>query len=128
VARRRHRLAGDLAGEPRSFAALFVVSAGISFADLKGTSTALADVLGFLFGLVGLWWMVRAFLEQPVYPLWWTGLISGIPMTVLAFWTAGQFFAEKAYLLLVFAGIWALMQGIGDIARAFALRRLHENV
>ena len=32
---------------------------------------------------------------------------------------------EKAYILLVFAGIWALMEGIGDIARAFAVRGLH---
>ena len=47
-------------------------------------------------------------------------------MTGLAFWTAGQFFIEKAYVLLVFAGIWALMQGVTDITRAFALRRLHE--
>jgi uncharacterized membrane protein HdeD (DUF308 family) len=110
------------------FGALFAVSAVICFADPAGTFAALADILGFLFGLVGVWWMVRAFLEQPVNPLWWTGLISGILMTVLAFWTAGQFFVEKAYLLLVFAGIWALMQGIGDITRAFAVRRLHEAV
>ena len=27
--------------------------------------------------------------------------------------------------LLVFVGIWALMEGIGDIARAFAVRGLH---
>ena len=49
-------------------------------------------------------------------------------MTALAFWTAGQFFIEKAYVLLVFAGIWALMQGIADIVRAFAVRGLHEEV
>jgi Short repeat of unknown function (DUF308) len=108
------------------FGALFVVSALICFADPKGTFAALADTLGFLFGIVGVWWMVRAFLEQPVNPLWWTGLISGILMTALAFWTEGQFFIEKAYVLLVFAGIWALMEGIGDITRAFAVRRLHE--
>jgi uncharacterized membrane protein HdeD (DUF308 family) len=54
------------------------------------------------------------------------GLIAGILMTVLAFWTAGQFFVEKAYLLLVLAGIWALMEGVNDITRAFALRRLHD--
>jgi len=110
------------------FGALFAVSAVICFADPKGTFAALADILGFLFLLVGVWWMVRAFLEQAVNSLWWTGLISGILMTVLAFWTAGQFFVEKAYVLLVFAGIWALLQGIGDITRAFAVRRLHEAV
>ncbi len=49
-------------------------------------------------------------------------------MCALAFWTGGQFFIHRAYTLLVFAGIWALMQGIGDITRAFAVRRLHEAV
>jgi len=34
----------------------------------------------------------------------------------------------KAYVLLVFAGIWALMQGIGDIVRAFAVQRVHEQL
>ena len=47
-------------------------------------------------------------------------------MIALAFWTSGQFFLEKAYTLLVFAGIWALMQGITDIIRAFQVRALHK--
>jgi len=46
----------------------------------------------------------------------------------MAFWTAGQFFIERAYVLLVFAGVWALMQGITDIVRAFTVRRLHETL
>ena len=54
--------------------------------------------------------------------LWWLRLTTGILMIVLAFWTSGQFFIERAYTLLVFAGIWALMQGITDIIRAFQLR------
>jgi uncharacterized membrane protein HdeD (DUF308 family) len=54
------------------------------------------------------------------------GLISGILMVVLAFWTSGQFFIEKAYTLLVFAGIWALMQGVTDIVRAFQVRALRD--
>jgi uncharacterized membrane protein HdeD (DUF308 family) len=49
-------------------------------------------------------------------------------MMILAFWTAGQFFIEKAYVLLVFAGTWALMEGINDIVRAFAIRGLQEEV
>ena len=65
--------------------------------------------------------MVRAFLERPLDPLWWLGLIGGILMTGLAFWTSGQFFIEKAYVLLVFAGIWALMEGTAEIVQAFAL-------
>lgn len=46
----------------------------------------------------------------------------------MAFWTAGQFFFEKAYILLVFAGIWALMEGTGSIVRAFAVRQLHKEL
>jgi hypothetical protein len=49
-------------------------------------------------------------------------------MVVLAFWTSGQFFIEKAYALLVFAGIWALMQGISDVVRAFAVRALRDRI
>jgi uncharacterized membrane protein HdeD (DUF308 family) len=85
-------------------------------------------MLGFLFLIVGVWWMVRAFLERAINPLWWMGLISGILLTALGFWTSGQFFIDKAYVLLVFAGIWALMQGITSIVRAFQIRTLHEEL
>ena len=108
------------------FAVLFLVSGILCFVEPRATFAGLADMLGFLFLVVGIWWMTRSFAERPVNSLWWLGLISGILMTVLAFWTAGQFFAERAYVLLVFAGIWALMQGITDIARAYTVRRLHE--
>jgi uncharacterized membrane protein HdeD (DUF308 family) len=110
------------------FAALFGVAAILCFVDPAGTFAGLADMLGFLYLLVGVWWMVRSFLEKPVNPAWWLTLVSGILMTILAFWTAGQFFIAKAYVLLVFAGIWALMQGVGDIVRAFAVRRMHEEL
>lgn len=113
---------------PALFGALFLVAAVICFVSPSGTFAALADTLGFLFLLVGIWWMVRAFLEREVNPLWWLGLISGILMTILAFWTAGQFFIEKAYVLLVFAGIWALMESITDIVRAFTLLRAHQEL
>jgi uncharacterized membrane protein HdeD (DUF308 family) len=110
------------------FGALFLVSGVICFINPKSTFAGMADILGFLFLTVGVWWMIRAFLERPVNPLSWVGLISGVLMTVIAFWTSGQFFIEKAYALLVFAGVWALMEGVTDITRAFAVRRLHEEL
>jgi uncharacterized membrane protein HdeD (DUF308 family) len=109
------------------FGALFLVSGVLCFVEPRATFAGLADMLGFLFLIVGIWWMIRSFVERPVNPLWWLGLISGMLMTGLAFWTAGQFFVERAYALLVLAGLWALMQGITDIARAFTVRRLHED-
>jgi uncharacterized membrane protein HdeD (DUF308 family) len=110
------------------FAVLLLVSAVICFVNPEEAFAALADILGFLFLLVGVWWMIRAFLERPINPLWWLGLISGVLMTAMAFWTAGQFFIERAYVLLVFAGIWALIEGVSGIVRAFELRRLHEEL
>jgi uncharacterized membrane protein HdeD (DUF308 family) len=110
------------------FAVLMLVAAVICFVNPEETFAGLADILGFLFLLVGLWWMVRSFLERPINPLWWIGLISGVLMTIMAFWTAGQFFIERAYVLLVFAGIWALMQGVSTIVRAFEIRRLRETL
>ena len=110
------------------FGVLFLVSAIVCFADPTDTFAGLADMLGFLFLIVGVWWMVRAFLERALNPLWWLGLISGVIMTALAFWTSGQFFIEKAYLLLVFAGILALMHGITSIVRAFGIRAAREEL
>ena len=110
------------------FAVLMLVAAVICFVNPEETFAGLADILGFLFLVVGVWWMVRAFLERPINPLWWVGLIAGVLMTAMAFWTAGQFFIERAYVLLVFAGIWALMEGVSGIMRAFEVRRLHESL
>jgi uncharacterized membrane protein HdeD (DUF308 family) len=113
---------------PALFSVLFLISAVVCFIDPFDTFAGLADMLGFLFLLVGVWWMIQSCLERPVNPMWWLNLISGIVMTGIAFWTAGQLFATKAFTLLVFAGIWALMQGTNDIVRAFAVRRVHKDV
>jgi hypothetical protein len=113
---------------PALFSVLFLVSAVICFVDPVSTFAGLADMLGFLFLLVGVWWMTQSFLERAVNPMWWLTLISGILMTGIAFWAAGQLFSTKAYTLLVFAGIWALMQGTVDIVRAFEVRRLNKQL
>jgi uncharacterized membrane protein HdeD (DUF308 family) len=110
------------------FGVLFLISGVISLISPENTFAALADILGFLFLIVGVFWIIQAFAYREVNELWWLGLLSGILMVVLAFWTGGQFFIEKAYVLLVFAGIWALMQGVTDIIRAFQIRKLDEMV
>ncbi len=106
------------------FGVLFLIAGVISLISPENTFAALADILGFLFLLVGVFWIIQAFTERVLNPLWWLGLIGGILMVILGFWTSGQFFIHKAYVLLAFAGIWALMQGVRDIIIAFTLRSL----
>jgi len=105
---------------------VFLICGVICFALPQNTFAALADMLGFLFLAVGVWWMVEAFVQQRENPLWWLSVLTGVLMCILAFWTSGQFFFQKAYTLLVVAGIWALMHGITDIIRAFKLRSLFD--
>jgi uncharacterized membrane protein HdeD (DUF308 family) len=106
------------------FGVLLIAAGILSLIEPESTFHGFADMLGFLFLIVGVFWTMGAFVERDTNQLWWLGLISGLLMIVLAFWTSGQFFIDKAYLLLVFAGIWALMHGMTDIVRAFQVRRL----
>jgi uncharacterized membrane protein HdeD (DUF308 family) len=108
-----------------AFGVLFVIAGILCFIEPTATFAGVADMLGFLFLIVGVWWTIAAILNAG-RPLWWLGLVSGIAMCVLAFWTSGQFFIHRAYTLLVFAGIWALMQGVTDIVRAFQARSLRD--
>jgi len=110
------------------FGGLMLIAGIICFINPKATFAGLADVLGFLFLIIGSWWVMQAFLEREGNPIWWLGLIAGVLMVMLAFWTSGQFFLQRAYTLLVFAGIWALMQGVTDIIRAFRVRSLRDVV
>jgi uncharacterized membrane protein HdeD (DUF308 family) len=108
------------------FGLLMLVAGVIALISPENTFAAIADILGFLFLLVGVFWIMQAFMEREGNELWWVGLIAGILMLILAFWTGGQFFIEKQYVLLVFAGIWALMTGVTDLIRAFQIRKLGE--
>lgn len=110
------------------FGVFFIAAGVIALISPENTFAALADILGFLFLIVGVFWVLQAFVSREVNELWWLGLTAGILMIILAFWTGGQFFIQKQYVLLVFAGIWSLMQGFTDIIRAFQIRKLDELV
>ena len=106
------------------FGILLVAGGIVSLIHPRETFAGFADILGFVFLLIGVIWTVQAFAERAFNSLWWMGLVSGILMIILAFWTSGQFFLERAYTLLMFAGIWALLKGVTDLVRAFQLRDL----
>jgi uncharacterized membrane protein HdeD (DUF308 family) len=109
------------------FGVLFLIAGVISLIHPENTFAGVADILGFIFLTVGVFWVIEAFAERAVNDLWWWGLISGIAMIILAFWTSGQFYIHKQYILLVFAGVWALFHGIGDIIKAFQIRRWRDH-
>ena len=88
------------------------------------TFAGLADILGAVFLLIAVLWMIQAFMQRAFNEFWWMSLISGILMVGIAFWVSGQYFLTRAATLLVFVGIWAAMKGVTDIVRAFAIRRL----
>ena len=106
------------------FAVLLTAAGIIALINPTDTFTAFADVLGFVFLVIGIVWVIHAFAERAFNELWWLGLISGILMVILAFWVSGQFFLERANTLLVFAGVWAILKGITDIVRGFQIRKL----
>lgn len=103
---------------------IILVIAGI-YALINPIQTfgAIANIIGFLFALVGFLWIIESFATKVADPLWWLRLTAGIILVVLGFWAGGQFFITQAYTLLIFAGIWAMLHGIGDIIRAFMIRQ-----
>jgi len=106
------------------FGVLLSAAGVVALIHPEATFAGFADILGFVFLLLGIIWTVQAFTERVFNDLWWLTLISGILMVGLAFWVSGQFFLTRAATLLVFAGIWALMKGITDMVRAFQIRQL----
>ena len=120
VRRRGLRSGGDGSRQALAvgdFGGLFTAAGLVALIEPVATFADFAEILGFVFLLIGVRWIVQAFFERAFNDLWWLTLMSGILMTVLAFWVSGQFFLERAYTLLVFAGIWALLVGITASSR-----------
>ena len=106
------------------FGILLIVGGTWAVFNPLNTVASLAASLGVLFGVVAILWIIEAFATKKVNPLWWLTLVSGIGMAIVAVWVGGQLFGERVATLLLFAGAWAIMHGIGDFIRAFELRRL----
>jgi uncharacterized membrane protein HdeD (DUF308 family) len=104
------------------FSVLLAASGIVALVQPTATFVGFADILGFVFLIIGVMWMVQGFPERPINDLWWLTLIGGILMTGMAFWVSGQFFVVRAYTLLIFAGVWAMTSGLIDIVRAFQIR------
>jgi uncharacterized membrane protein HdeD (DUF308 family) len=87
------------------------------------TFLAVASILGFVFVLIGIGWMVQALATLGSSPLAWISIIAAILMIGLGFWAASQALVTQVYVLLIFAGVWALLHGVTDIVKAFMIRQ-----
>jgi len=105
------------------FGGLLLIAGFASLFNPERTFVAVADILGFVFALVGIIWLVEAFASRETNDLWWLTLIAGLLMLVMGIWLGSQLFLTKAYTLLVFAGIWAVLRGIMDIVLAFQVKK-----
>ncbi len=107
-----------------AFGVFFVIGGVWVIVNPGATVANLAVSLGLLLGLIGVFWVVEAFAARSANPLWWLGLVSGLLMIGIGVWVGQQGYAQKAITLLTFAGIWAIMQGVTDLVRAFQLKRV----
>ena len=107
---------------------LFMAGGIVMLAYPNKTFVGFAEILGWVFLVFGVLWIIEAVEEKAMNELWWLTLIAGILMVVLAFWSSAQFLTTKAYVLLIFSGIWALLHGVTDIIKAFQVRKFKKLV
>jgi len=90
------------------------------------TFFALVSVLGLVLLLQGAFDIVRGISSRGENPLWWLGLLAGVLLILLAFWVSGSDrvfqLQARAYLILFWVGLMALIRGITSIVFAFMIR------
>src|SRR5204862_2596559 len=62
------------------FGVLFAAASIICFINPKNTFAGIADILGFLFLCVGVWWVIRAFVADVGGAIRWLAVTSGVLM------------------------------------------------
>jgi uncharacterized membrane protein HdeD (DUF308 family) len=103
--------------------AVLFIGAGLMALFYPGkTFLVLAEIVGFLLVVVGALRVVESLVLREVSDLWWMQMVGGILLMLLGFWAGGQFFATRAYLILVWVGLSALIRGFLEIVLAFQVR------
>ena len=82
----------------------------------------LAAAFGLLLLSNGTFDIVYSAMAQPINPLWWLGLVTGILEVGLGFWASQQYIGTRATLLILWVGFYALFRGISDLVLAFEAR------
>ncbi|HEX5205115.1 HdeD family acid-resistance protein [Paractinoplanes rhizophilus] len=91
------------------------------------TFFALVSVLGLVLLLEGAFEIVRGVASRAENPYWWLGLVSGVLLILLGLWVSGSDrifnLQARAFLVLFWVGVMALIRGVTAIVLAFAIRR-----
>lgn len=90
------------------------------------TFFALASVLGLILIFYGTFEIIQAIAFRAVNPYWWTGLLGGSLLILLAFLVSGSdrvyALAQRSYLILFWVGFFSLFRGFTQIMLAFGMR------
>jgi uncharacterized membrane protein HdeD (DUF308 family) len=104
-----------------ALAIAFATVGTVAFIDPGRSFEGLATIFAFYLLLRGAFEIIAALVMRGSEALWWLLLVPGTAQILLAFWAAGDF-GHKAFLLTIWVGATALLQGIVEIVRAFAVR------
>jgi uncharacterized membrane protein HdeD (DUF308 family) len=99
-----------------------IIGAAISFAHPGNTFLALAEIVGWLLVIKGVFDIVLALSNRDL-EMWWLRLVLGLAEIGLALLISGDL-NSKALFLLIFIGAAAMLRGVALILVSFQLRSL----
>jgi len=103
-------------------AILFIGGAIWSFLQPYDAFWSLAAAFGLLLIISGAFDITYSVIAQPVNPVWWLGLVTGLLEILLGFWASQQYITERAGLLIIWVAVFAIFRGINDLVLAFEVR------
>jgi uncharacterized membrane protein HdeD (DUF308 family) len=108
-------------------AAIFLLGGLWALIRPVNTFFALVSVLGLVLLLQGAFEIVRGVSSRGENPYWWLGLVVGVLLILLALWVSGSDrifnLHARAFLVLFWVGLMALIRGVTAIVLAFVIRR-----
>jgi uncharacterized membrane protein HdeD (DUF308 family) len=111
---------------------LFLLAGLWGFIRPVNTFFSLASVLGLILVFYGTFEIARAVSWRALNPYWWTGLITGILLLLLAFWVSGSdrvyALQQRTYLILFWVGFMTLFKGTNQVILAFGIRHAGQAV
>jgi uncharacterized membrane protein HdeD (DUF308 family) len=107
-------------------AAIFLLGGLWALIRPVNTFFALVSVLGLVLLLEGAFEIVRGVASRAENPYWWLGLVVGVLLILLALWVSGSDrvfnLQARAFLVLFWVGLMALIRGVSAIVLAFVIR------